>query len=130
MKEITYSIDQGHLSLKDNIASGKLAEEYFKMEADPGQIPATMENVRWINRHIPECVNVIKDGRKMIGFTFIIPADKKIMNQFINGKISENEMFEEIKNSVDYSNFDTIYLCSAFIKPEYRNNGLAFNGFI
>ena len=130
MKGITYSTDKGILTLEDNIQSGKLAEKYFKMEHDPDQIPASIENVRWINKHIPECVNVMKNYQEIIGFTFIIPATRKLMNEFISGKISENSMFEEVKKSVNYRNFETIYLCSAFVKPEYRRKGLALEGFV
>ena len=97
MKGIVYSTDTGILTLKDNIQSGKLAEQYFEMERDPNQIPATMENVRWINKNIPQCVNVIKYNNDIIGFTFIVPANKNLMRKFLSGKISENEMFEEVK---------------------------------
>ena len=130
MKGIVYSTDTGILTLKDNIQSGKLAEQYFEMERDPNQIPATMENVRWINKNIPQCVNVIKYNNDIIGFTFIVPANKNLMRKFLSGKISENEMFEEVKRSITYENFETIYLCSAFIKQEYRRNCLALEGFV
>lgn len=125
MKGITFSTDTRILTIEDNIATGKLAEQYFKMEDDPNQIPATMENVRWINKNIPDCVNAIKLDGKLIGFTFIIPCNKLIMDGFLKGEISEKTLFEKVKKSITYDNFDTIYLCSTFVKPEFRRKGLA-----
>jgi predicted acetyltransferase len=52
------------------------------------------------------------------------------MNKFIASKITENELFEGIKDSVDYTNFETIYLCSVVIIPEYRRKGLATKSII
>lgn len=34
-------------------------------------------------------------------------------------------MFDEIKNNVNIKNFDALYLCSSFIKPEFRGKGLS-----
>ena len=82
MKGITFSTDVGILTIEDNISSGRLAEEYFGMNTDSNQIPASMENVKWINKNIPDCVNVIKNDGKIIGFTFIVQVNKKIMNDF------------------------------------------------
>ena len=130
MKGITFSTDVGILTIEDNISSGRLAEEYFGMNTDSNQIPASMENVKWINKNIPDCVNVIKNDGKIIGFTFIVPGNKKIMNDFLDEKINENELFEMVKSNISYDNFYTIYLCSAFIKNEFRRKNLALNGFI
>ncbi len=127
---MTFSTDTGILTIKDNIQTGKLAEQYFKMETSPDQIPATLRNVKWTNKNIPDCANAIKDNNKIVGFTFIIPSTKRLMEDFISKRITENQMFEQIKKKVNYGNFEAIYLCSAFIKPEYRKKGMAFEAFI
>lgn len=130
MKGITLSSDEGHLSIEDNIQTGKLAEEYFNMDDDSEQIPATIGNVKWINKNIPDCVNAIKFKGRMIGFTFIILCNKKIMHAFLNKEINEKDLFLKIKKEVNYENFDSIYLCSAFVKPEFRKRGLALQAFV
>jgi ribosomal protein S18 acetylase RimI-like enzyme len=127
---ITFSTDKGYLSLEDNIKTGELAESFFKMEENPDQIPATIENCEWINANIPECDNVIKDDGEIIGYTLIMPCTKDLMEKFLAKEITENEMFEKIKLHVDYNNFDTIYICAMTINPDYRGRGLASEGLI
>lgn len=102
-----------------------MVEEFFGMSHDPAQIPATDENIKWMNKNIPECINVIKFGDRLIGQIFIIPCNQEIMNEFLADKINENELFERVKKEVTYDNFDSIYLCSATIYPEFRGKGLA-----
>lgn len=118
------------MALDDCYETGKLAEKDFKMSYDGKQIPATKKNVTWIFNNIPDCNNVIKFNGEIIGFSFIIPCSKKIMNLFIKNKINENELFELVKKSVGYENFETIYICSIFIKPKYRGQNLASLGLI
>ncbi|MBI2449638.1 GNAT family N-acetyltransferase [Candidatus Pacearchaeota archaeon] len=126
---ITFSTDTG-LKEKDIEITGKLAEKYFKTQNDPNQIKVKEAHSKWILNNIPECLNIIKDDNTVIGFTLILPCNKVIMNQFLNKKINESELFEQIKKSINYDNFDTIYLCSVFIAPKYRKHGLASQAFV
>ncbi len=128
--KIIFSVDSGKLTKKDIDYSSKLAEEFFHMESKPDEIPASEENRKFVLEHIPECDNIIRANGKVVGFTFIVPCNKSIMERFLSEKISENELFEEVKSTVDYSNFNTIYLCSLFLMKEYRGKGLATQGVI
>ncbi len=121
---ITYSTDAG-LTYKDLRDTAEMAEKYFGTEKDPSQMPTDENASKWLLENIPDCVNVIKDNEELIGFTFIIPCNEDIMNQFLSKKINEAQLYEEVKKQKAHKNFTAIYLCSAFIKPEYRRKGLA-----
>lgn len=128
MKGITFSVDEGKLSMKDHIEAAKMMDDYFKTDDDSEQAQINVDNINWVHENIIDCGNVIKSNNKIIGCTFIVPCNKGIMNKFLSNKINENQLFEEVKKNVNYDNFDTIYLCSSFIKPEFRGKGLAIQG--
>jgi hypothetical protein len=77
MDEITFSSDTGEISREDMDVTSKIAEEYFEMEHDLEQIPATNENRDWIYNKIPECLDIIRNGEEIIGFTFMSRSLKK-----------------------------------------------------
>ena len=128
--KITFSSDKGKLSLKDHVGAAKMLEEYFKSENDVEQAPISKENIIWVHKNMPNCANVIKYDNKIIGSTFVVPCNRKLMEKFLSGKINENQLFEMIKKELNLSNFDSIYLASAFIKQEFRGRGLAVKGFV
>ena len=128
MEKITFSVDEGRLSMKDHIKAAKMMNEYFKTDDDPEQATINMDNIKWVQENIIDCGDVIKFNGEIIGNTFILPCNKELMNKFLFKEINENQLFEEIKKKINYNNFDTIYLCSSFIKPEYRGKGLAIQG--
>lgn len=130
MKGITFSSDTGEYDRKDMDTSADLAEQYFHMEENHDQIPATKENIDWIYNNIRECDNLIRYNGKIIGFAFIIPSNKNIMQEFISGEISERELFEETKKMKLYEDVDAIYLCSSFTMPEFRGKGLSTEAII
>jgi len=57
-----------------------------------------------------------------IAWILVIPTTHKLMEQFIEKKINERELFNNTPLRVKY---DSIYLCSALVLPEYRGRGLA-----
>src|SRR3989344_6494256 len=103
MKQITFSTDSKNKpTLKESIQSTKLVEDYFKTKEDNSQAQINLENIKWVRNNIPDCVNIIKYKNKNIGNTFIVPCNKKLMNQFLSKKTNENQLFEEIKRSINY----------------------------
>jgi GNAT superfamily N-acetyltransferase len=52
----------------------------------------------------------------------IIPTTKEVMDDFLLKKITEKEILDRTPHGVKY---DSIYLCSALVLPEYRGKGLA-----
>jgi hypothetical protein len=100
----------------------RLAEDFFATTQDPAQISIT-RNVMLRLKKIHPCTMTEKRTRKgPIAWILVIPTTKIVMEQFIAKKINERELFKKIPLRVKY---DSIYLCSALVLPEYRGKGLA-----
>lgn len=130
MVEGKFSIDPAKEDTKELSEAAKLAENYFKSENDPEQISINFENSLWIRKNLPYCLNIIRYDGKIIGHSLIIPCKRKIMGKFISNEINEAQLFDEIKKSEENRKPECIYLCSAFIKPEFRGRGIVFESFI
>jgi len=129
MKKFKFSTDKKIYPLKEGFVVIKLAEDYFGTHYDKEQAKITKERGIWIHDNLPDCLNIIKCNNEVIGFTFILPATKLLMKKFIMHKINEEQLFKKVQNLINFKNFETLYLCSAFIKPEFRGKGLATKGF-
>jgi hypothetical protein len=121
-KKITFSSDVGEISFEDINNTSRLSEDYFQTHIDPEQININEENKMWIYKNIPNSVNVVKFGDEVIGFSFILPCSKKLMDKFVSKKINEAQLFDSIKK-LDFE-IECIYLCAVIIKPEFRGEGL------
>ena len=127
----TFSVDNQIVKKENLDGPARMAEKFFKIESDPNQIPITPKTLRWITTHIPNCVNVIRNKNKVIGFTFLVPTTKWTMRAFVKGKINERQLFEQTKKEFSKTKrFGSIYLCSAFVIPKYQKSGLATQGFL
>ncbi|MBI2044655.1 hypothetical protein HYT23_01215 [Candidatus Pacearchaeota archaeon] len=125
MKGITFSSDNGKIGMKDHLDSAKMMEEYFKTSENPEEAQINMKNIKWVHENVLDFDNIIKFEGKIIGNTFMLPCTKDLMGRFLSNSINENQLFEEIKKNVNPKKFDAIYLCSSFIKPEFRGKGLS-----
>lgn len=125
MIKITFSVNSKKLSFNDLRFCANLAEKYFGAEDDETQMGTSYENSKWLYKHIPESINIIKINNKRVGFTFLLPCTRKDMHDFISKEINERQLWERVKKNKRLKNFDSIYLCSAFVLPEYRRKGLA-----
>ena len=126
---ITFSSDTG-LTHADVLASAALVEEHFQTAEDEEQAPVTLDQVLWIEKNIPECLNVIKDGSAVIGETFMFPATRALMEQFLRKEINEKQLMTACREHVTYKNADALYLASAIVLPAYRRQGLALQAFL
>ena len=70
----------------------------------------------------PSTLSEKTDENGPIAWMLIIPTTKKIMDDFLTRKITEKEILDRTPLGEKY---DTIYLCSALVLPEYRGRGLA-----
>jgi len=126
VNKITFSSDKIGPTYKDFIETAKLAESYFKTKQNKTQIETSRKNSLWAYKKIPNSLNIIRNDRKIIGFVWIIPCSKSLMNKFLRKKISEAKLFKKLQEQkIDEDNFESLYLCSSFIIPEYRRKGLA-----
>src|SRR3989344_1281271 len=105
---ITFSSDTKNLKRADLEVTAKMAEDYFGTDADPEQMPTTKEVRDWISKYIPEYLNIIRDGKEIIGYAFMLPCSLKLMNDFLTKKMSEKVMSEGIKKLKEYKNPEAI----------------------
>ncbi len=126
---IRFSQDGIKISLKDLEITGEIAEEYFNTIGDNNQIEVSEENALWIHKN-QKYLNIIFYGKQIIGFIFVIPATKDLMKRFLSNKLTEKNMFEEIKNLKFSEKLEAIYICSAMIKKEFRRNKLTLTAAI
>lgn len=127
---IIYSSDTNKASKEDVEIISQMAENYFKMREDPTQIKAAKETKEWIYTKFPESLNIIKNKDRIIGFTWVLPCSKELMNQFLEKKLNEFELFERIKQRTRKEKIESIYLCSSIIEKDFQNRGLATKGFV
>ena len=100
----------------------QLAEEYFAAKDDPSQISVNSKVMLKLNRIHPSTMMEKKTSKGPIAWILIIPTTHKLMEQFVAKKIGERELLNKTPLRVKY---DSIYLCSALVLPEYRGKGLA-----
>jgi GNAT superfamily N-acetyltransferase len=102
----------------------QLAEEFFAVKNDPSQISINKKVMLKLKRIHPNTMTEKKASNGPIAWILVIPTTHKLMEQFITKKINERELFNKTPSHVEY---DSIYLCSALVLPEYRGKGLAKN---
>ena len=124
-KEITFSSDTGEIQRKDLDVTSKMSEDYFGMQKDPDQIPATKKNRDWVYANAEFCLNIVRDGRKIIGYAFLLPCTRALMDKFLSKNINEATLLESIKKKSTSDSPETIYLCASIFKEQYRKQGLA-----
>lgn len=125
IKGITFSSDTGPWKREEIDETSRLTEEFFGMQNDSDQIPATKENRDCVFKNTNNYLNIIKNDGEIIGYFFILPCTNVLMNQFVNKEINEARLFEEIKKVKWKGCPESIYFCSVIIKSEFRRKGLA-----
>jgi ribosomal protein S18 acetylase RimI-like enzyme len=100
----------------------ELVNSFFDTRNDPDQISVTpADRVRLESIH-PATMSEFVDGDGPVAWIMLIPTTHAIRDQFINGVITEQQLLDKTQSGGKY---DTIYLCSASVLPEYRHQGLA-----
>lgn len=112
------------LVFKDCEIAARMSEKYFQTTNDSEQLPIT-ENSVWFRKNFPESLNIIKNGKEVVGVTFLFLSDQTHMKLFLNKKISENELTEYFKKNYKTKKFNQVYLSGAFIKTRYRGSNIA-----
>jgi transcriptional regulator with XRE-family HTH domain len=126
---ITYSIEIKRLSKGDFEKVAELAEEFFQTAKNYEQMPSEEITYEFIKKFAGS-LNVIKDNKKVIGHTFILPCDKKSMTDFIEKRITEKQLFYRIRDKISANDYSALYLVSAQLIPEYQRKGLAVKSFV
>lgn len=100
----------------------KLADEVFQVKDDPSQLDVDESVVERLLEIHPASVSEYDDGNGPAAWILLIPTTKQLMDEFLEKKISEKDLFERTPVGILY---DSIYLCSAMVLEEYRRKGVA-----
>lgn len=104
-----------------------IAEQYFKSESDPNQIPITRESIYKIQKLHPKTVICRLENGEPISWVTVLPTQIELMEKFLIGEINERELLNLTKVRDSY---EALYLCSAFTVPKHRGQGLAVKMFL
>ena len=100
----------------------QLAEDVFAAKKDPDQLDVDEDVIEHLKKIHPYSVSEYDDGNGPAAWILLIPTTTGLMNQFLDNKISEKELFELTPLDTPY---EALYLCSAMVLEEYRRKGIA-----
>ena len=101
----------------------KISEEFFGTAQDPDQMPITRASADKLLSIHPDSVIYKFDGEgNPIAWMVTVPTSTEVMERFLKGDISERELLDEAARD---KKFEALYLCGAFVLPEYRKKGYA-----
>ncbi len=102
----------------------QIAEKFFGTLNDPEVIPITSDSMNKLRRLHPAAFHYLTDkkGEHAVGWSVVVPTTKLLAHQFLEGRITERQLFDQ---TVPQDRYDALYLCAAFVLPEYRRQGLA-----
>jgi GNAT superfamily N-acetyltransferase len=96
----------------------QLADEVFDMKNDPEQLNVDQEVIRRLSSMHPSTLSEQVEGNGPVAWVLVIPTTLELMNRFLDGKISEKELFNLTPLN------EALYLCSALVLEEYRRKGI------
>jgi len=100
----------------------QLADEFFQTKNDPAQLSITEEVMDRLQRLHPATLSDYDDGNGPVVWILLIPTTAELERQFVSGEIGEKELLDLTPVAGPYQ---SIYLCSALVLPEFRGKGLA-----
>jgi ribosomal protein S18 acetylase RimI-like enzyme len=100
----------------------QLAEDVFATRTDPEQLDVNQAVIEHLLKIHPSTVSEYNEGKGPCVWILVIPTTRKLMQQFLDKKISEKELYTLTPLAVPY---EAIYLCSALTLEEYRGKGIA-----
>jgi len=100
----------------------QLSDEVFSSRTDPDQLNVDEKVMKHLQLIHPDTISEYEEGNGPICWVLCIPTTLDLMNQFIDQKISERELYELTPLNAKY---EAIYLCSALLLEEFRGKGIA-----
>lgn len=100
----------------------QLADECFDTRHDPAQLSVDEAVMEGLRRLHPQAIAEARNQDGPIAWTLVIPTTRTLMEGFLEGRLSERELFAATPEGVAY---DAVYLCSALVLPEHRRHGIA-----
>jgi hypothetical protein len=99
----------------------QLADEVFDMKHDPDQLNINQKVLRRLEKMHSSTVSEELDSNGPVAWVLVIPTTTALMNRFLDGKITEKELFKRTPLNASY---EALYLCSALVLEEYRRMGI------
>jgi hypothetical protein len=99
----------------------QLADEVFDMKNDPQQLNVNQKVISRLSSMHPSTLSEFVDGNGPVAWVLVIPTTLELMNRFLEGNISEKELYKMTPLNVSY---EALYLCSALVLEEYRRKGI------
>jgi hypothetical protein len=99
----------------------QLADEVFDIKHDPDQLNVNQKVLQRLEKMHPSTVSEETDGNGPVAWVLVIPTTTVLMNRFLDGEISEKELFNMTPLKASY---EALYLCSALVLEEYRRKGI------
>lgn len=99
----------------------QLADEVFATKNDSNQLDVNQEVIEQLQLLHPNTVSEEVNTDGPIAWVLVIPTTMELMEQFMAGKISENELLSLTPAD---ALFEVIYLCSALVLSEFRRQGI------
>jgi ribosomal protein S18 acetylase RimI-like enzyme len=100
----------------------QLVTEVFDTKNDPDQLDVNQEVIEHLHRIHPATMSEYDDGNGPVAWILLIPTTLGIMNRFVAGEITEQQLLDLTPMDKRY---EAIYLCSATVLEEYREKGIA-----
>ena len=98
----------------------KIIDEVFAVRNDPEQLQVNQQVLEKLEQIHPASLSEYNEGSGPAVWVLVIPATAELMFCFVEGKISEQQLFDMTKPGMKY---DALYLCSATALQEYRGKG-------
>ncbi|NCP71983.1 hypothetical protein GW835_01140 [archaeon] len=120
------------IELKENLTKeeydqiSQIYAKTFTIKNEFTETNLSLKNCNKLFEKFPKSSALIKDNKKTIGQTWIVPTNRKIMTEFLENKITEQEMVLKSLKKVSLDNFNCIYLFYSSIFQKYRRQGLIF----
>ena len=100
----------------------QLAEDVVAVKNDPDQLDVNQDVIERLQKLHPSTVSEYANADGPVAWILLIPTTIDLMNQFLENKIPEKELFELTPENTPY---EALYLCSAMVLEEYRRQGIA-----
>lgn len=100
----------------------QLAEDAFATRTDPEQVDVDETVIAHLLEIHPSTVSEYNEGNGPCVWILVIPTTTKLMQEFLEKKITEKMLYERTPLHTTY---EAIYLCSAMVLDEYRGKGIA-----
>jgi hypothetical protein len=98
----------------------EIIDEELATRHDPDQLQVNEAQIQKLLQIHPATLTEKSDEDGPLIWILMIPTTISVMNDFIDGKISETQLLE---NTQPGDKYEAIYLCSATALPEQRRKG-------